>query len=201
MAEYSENNLSAVIQLGTSRQTFQREDFFDQPGNPLSEKQNSPGGYIKGGANYNLSERANVFFNAGYISRQPNFDAVFPGYANDINPDLKNEKITSFEAGYGFTSEKLKFNVNVYSTNWGNRFITRSNAFTQGQDGTAQLKDIDVTHKGLELEGSYKLTNATNLKAMLSLGDWTYSKDFTYEEFDDNQRSVGTGTLYLKTQK
>ena len=201
MAEYSENNLSAVIQLGTSRQTFQREDFFDQPGNPLSEKQNSPGGYIKGGANYNLSERANVFFNAGYISRQPNFDAVFPGYANDINPDLKNEKITSFEAGYGFTSEKLKFNVNVYSTNWGNRFITRSSAFTQGQDGTAQLKDIDVTHKGLELEGSYKLTNATNLKAMLSLGDWTYSKDFTYEEFDDNQRSVGTGTLYLKDTK
>ena len=51
MAEYNDANLSAVLQAGVSNQSFQREDFFDQPRNPLSEKKNIGGGYIKGGAN------------------------------------------------------------------------------------------------------------------------------------------------------
>ena len=201
MAEYTDDKLSAVLQLGTSNQSFQREDFFAQTTNPISEKKNIGGGYIKGGANYNFNEKSNVFFNTGYISRQPQFDAVFPGFQNDVYPDLKNEEIKSFELGYGYVSDKLTLNINVYSTNWGNRFITRSNPFTQGTDGTAQLKDIDVTHKGLEIEGTYKLSNATTIKGMASLGDWTYDDNFTYEEFDENQVSQGTGTLYLKGAK
>ena len=36
---------------------------------------------------------------------------------------------------------------------------------------------------------------------MLSLGDWTYTKDFSAELFDENQQSIGTGTLYLKGAK
>ena len=201
MAEYTDDKLSAVLQLGTSNQSFQREDFFAQTTNPISDKKNIGGGYVKGGANYNFNEKSNVFFNTGYISRQPQFDAVFPGFQNDVYPDLKNEEIKSFELGYGYVSDKLTLNINVYSTNWGNRFITRSNPFTQGTDGTAQLKDIDVTHKGLEIEGTYKLSNATTIKGMASLGDWTYDDNFTYEEFDENQVSQGTGTLYLKGAK
>ena len=36
---------------------------------------------------------------------------------------------------------------------------------------------------------------------MLSIGDWRYTKDFEAELFDDNQQSIGTGTLYLKGAK
>ena len=36
---------------------------------------------------------------------------------------------------------------------------------------------------------------------MLSIGDWTYTKDFEAELFDDNQQLVGTGTLYLEGAK
>ena len=36
---------------------------------------------------------------------------------------------------------------------------------------------------------------------MLSAGDWKYTKDFSAELFDDNQQSIGTGTLYLKDAK
>ena len=66
-----------------------------------------------------------MFFNAGFISRQPNFDAVFPNYANEINPDLQNEEIKSVELGYGFIGSNFKANVNLYSTLWGNRFVTK----------------------------------------------------------------------------
>ena len=36
---------------------------------------------------------------------------------------------------------------------------------------------------------------------MLSLGDWTYDKNFTAEIFDDNQQSLGNSTLYLEGLK
>ena len=201
MVEYGGDKLTAVVQAGLSNQAFQRIDYFDQVGNPESEVQNQGGGYIKGGANYNIDEKQNVFFNTGFISRQPQFDAVFPNFANKINPDLQNEEITSFELGYGFVGSDFSFNINAYSTTWGNRFVTRSLSNQQGVDGSAQFKDIDVVHNGIEFEGKYRLSNATKFKGMLSIGDWRYTKDFSAELFDDNQQSIGTGTLYLKDAK
>ena len=201
LVEYNNETISAVLQVGGSNQSFQRIDYFDQPGNPESDTKNQGGGYIKGGANYNIDDKQNVFFNAGVISRQPQFGAVFPNYANDVNPDLQNEEIKSFELGYGFIGNNFKVNVNAYSTVWGNRFVQRSLSNQQGVDGSAQFKDIDVSHKGIELETSYNPTDRLRLKGMLSIGDWRYTKDFAAELFDDQQQSIGTGTLYLKDAK
>ena len=201
MVEYGGDKLTAVVQAGLSNQAFQRIDYFDQVGNPESEVQNQGGGYIKGGANFNIDEKQNVFFNTGFISRQPQFGAVFPNYANEINPDLQNEEITSFELGYGFSANDFSFNINAYTTTWGNRFVQRNLSNQQGVDGSAQFKNIDVVHNGIEFEGKYRLSNATKFKGMLSIGDWRYTKDFEAELFDDQQQSIGTGTLYLKDAK
>jgi len=202
LVEYADDDkLTAVLQAGLSNQSFQREDFFDQPALPISDTHNQGGGYLKGGANYNLNEQSNVFFNVGVISRQPQFDAVFPNFANNINEDLQNEEIRSVELGYGFIGKKLSFNVNAYSTSWGNRFITTSLFGAQGDQGTAQFRNIDVQHNGVEFEGTYRPTSNLKFRGMLSVGDWRYTKDFTSELFDANQQSVGTGTLYLKDAK
>ncbi len=202
MVEYSsDDKLTAVLQAGYSNQSFQREDYFDQPANPVSDTNNMGGGYVKGGANFNFNAKSNIFFNTGFISRQPQFDAVFPGFANDINPDLQNEEITSFELGYGYTSSSFDLNVNVYSTNWGNRFVTRSLSNQQGVDGTAQFKNIDVVHNGIEVEAKYRASNRLSFVGMLSIGDWEYTKDFDAQLFDDNQQLIGTGTLYTKGAK
>jgi outer membrane cobalamin receptor len=201
MVEYQGDKLTAVLQGGKSNQSFQREDFFDQPKNPISEVHNQGGGYVKGGANLNLNEKSNVFFNAGMISRQPQFDAVFPNFANNVNADLQNEEIKSLEVGYGFTSGKVDVNINAYSTNWGNRFITRALFNAQGDQGTAQFKDIDVQHNGIELESTFRASRRLTLQGMLSVGDWRYTKDFTSTLFDANQQQIGEGTLYLKDAK
>lgn len=202
LVEYSsDNKLTAVIQGGVSNQSFQREDFFDQVGNSLSVNKNQLGGYVKGGANYNFSEKSNVFFNAGYISRQPLFDAVFPGFANDLNPDLQNEIIQSVELGYGFLGRYLTVNVNAYSTSWGNRFQSRTLAVSDTESGTAQFKDIDVLHQGIEMEATYRPIDGLKLRSSLSIGDWRYTKDFTSTIFDDNQNEIGTGTLYTNGAK
>ena len=48
--EYQEEDkFSAIIQYGISNQNYQREDYFDQPDNPISDKENKLGGYLKGG--------------------------------------------------------------------------------------------------------------------------------------------------------
>ena len=202
MVEYNKDGrYNAVLQAGVSNQAYQREDFFDQPENPISDVHNQMGGYVKGGANYNLDEKNNVFFNAGLISRQPQFDAVFPNYANNVNEDLQNEEIRSVELGYGYVDRDLTLNVNAYATNWGNRFVSRSLTNAQGVDGFAQFKDIDVQHNGIELEAKHNTTDRLTLKGMLSVGDWRYTKDFTSTLFDDQQNEIGTGTLYLKDAK
>ena len=113
MAEYNGDVFTAVVQAGTSSQSYQREDYFDQPANPISDKKSIGGGYLKGGVNYNIRDVSNIFANGGLISRQPLFDAVFPNYQNDVNPNLQNEKINSLEVGYGFNNGKLKFDINV----------------------------------------------------------------------------------------
>lgn len=202
MVEYNnDGKLTAVVQAGSSSQSFQRVDYFAQPSNPESETQVQPGGYVKGGANYNMNDKMNIFFNAGYISRQPNFDAVFPNFANAINPDLQNEEITSFELGYGYVSNTFKANVNLYTTTWGNRFISRGFTTDAGVDGTAQFRNVDVLHNGIEIEASWRPTSDLSIRAMASLGDWSYTNDFDAAIFDDQQNEVGTGTLYLSGVK
>lgn len=202
LVEYNnETTFTAVLQAGISNQGFQREDFFDQPQNMLSDQVNLAGGYVKGGANFNFDARSNVFFNAGFISRQPLFDAVFPNFANNTNPNLQNEIITSFELGYGYVTNSFKLNVNAYTTNWGNRFVTRGVPLTGGVTGTAQFDDVDVNHMGVEVEAEYRYNNNLKFRGMLSAGDWRYTQDFDAQVFDDQNQPVGTATLYVKDSK
>ncbi|GAA5521707.1 TonB-dependent receptor [Aliifodinibius salicampi] len=196
MVEYDTDQFSAVLQGGLSNQGYQREDFFAEPGNALSEEKNVLGGYVKGGANYNISDRHNVFANAGFISRQPLFDAVFPNFQNDINPDLQNEQITSVELGYGYSSYWLDVSLNLYSTVWGNRFIEDSFPNEGGTFGTAQFDDVDQRHNGIELETTTRPTENLTLEGMLSIGDWKYNNNFEATLFDDDRNQIGTATLY-----
>jgi outer membrane cobalamin receptor len=205
LVEYNDNDqLTAVLQAGVSNQAYSREDYFDQPGNPISETSNLMGGYVKGGANYNIDEKSNVFANAGLISRQPLFDAVFPGFANNINEDLENEEIMSLELGYGYTTDDLTVNVNAYNTNWGNRFISRGVPVVVNDsttvDGTAQFSGINVVHRGLELETKYRPTSDLTVTGMVSLGDWRYTDNFEAEVFDDQNNPVEGQQFTLYTE-
>jgi len=202
LIEYSSDskNFTAVLQGGISNQGYQREDFFSNADNPLSDKVNSTGGYVKGGANYNLNENHNVFFNTGIISRQPLYDAVFLGFTNDVNPDLQNEEIVSFELGYGYFGRDLDVKLNAYSTTWGNRFVT-TGFEVNGDEFDAQFDDVSQRHIGVELETKYRVTNALKVRGMLSVGDWRYTDNFTGEIYDDNRNLIEEGTLYTKDVK
>ncbi|MFC6997434.1 TonB-dependent receptor [Rufibacter roseus] len=181
-AEYKTGPLAAFVSLAASNTSYQRVDRFrylaDDP-NRTSEKVNFFGYQTKGGANYNLTENHNVFANVGYFTKAPFFTTVFPGRdfsanQNVPNADAENEKILSYELGYGYRSSVFNANVNLYRTTWKDRTLSRN--FT-GQDGNpvfVNLLGVNALHQGVEVDFRYEPIRRVTLTGMLSVGDWTW---------------------------
>ncbi|NLR92615.1 TonB-dependent receptor [Flammeovirga agarivorans] len=194
--EYSKDRLSAFVSAAVSQTTYVRYDFFNYtPENQKSDNYNFLGYSAKGGVNYNLTDNHNVFFNTGYISRAPFFRSVFPNYTNDGNKDAENEKILSFELGYGYRSAKFNANVNIYHTQWKDRSFTR----TVNQDFTANLLGVNATHQGIEVDAKYKVNHKLSFYGMLSVGDWRWDNDLNNVPiYDQNNQVVDSVNVFIK---
>ncbi|MES2813162.1 MAG: TonB-dependent receptor [Bacteroidota bacterium] len=212
--EYNTGNLTAFIQGAVSQQGFKRVDFFKyKTSNPLSSTdfEKLLGGNVKGGFNYNINEKMNVFVNSGYYSKQPFFNAVYPNNASVVNENLTNEKIFGVEAGYGFRSSKFNANLNLYRTSWKDRFIRITtnidhdlNGTTAAIPGNAFLQGVEQIHMGAELDFVFKPFEKLAINGMASYGDWKYGSNVTANYQDDNNvvitnpsGDVFTETLYI----
>jgi outer membrane cobalamin receptor len=155
---------------------------------------------VKGGANYNLTDNHNVFFNAGYFERQPDFDAVFLNYINLVNDNAVNEKVLSFELGYGYRSGIITANINGYYTKWGDKTFTKSfPSDVQGEYWIANILGVDATHMGVEMDFVARPIEKMEIKGFLSLGDWRWDSDIlNVGVFDENQVQRETVNLYVK---
>ena len=202
--EYKKEKLSAFLQFAASSKGYQRVDYFQYSGAAqTSDVQTFIGGNLKGGMNFNIDDNNNVFFNAGYYSRQPGFDAIFQQYSNLVNPDAKNETVLGLEVGYGYKSESFNAHVNAYRTQWDNRNIYGS--FTRFGGTFAQTvvaKNINEIHQGIELDFTAKASDKLKFNGMVSYGDFHYNNDEADVEFyDANLALQGTATAYLKDVK
>ena len=205
--EYSRDNLTAFLQAAISQQGFQRVDEFKYlTSNPLSETdyENILGGNVKGGANYNINEQHNVFVNAGYYSKQPFFNAVYPNNQSVVNGNLVNETIIGYEAGYGFRSSIFTVNVNLYSTQWKDRYQRSSDNVADNVGGYYDFSGITEVHTGVEVEGRARVTDKFRVNAMFSYGDWRYKGNSISNRYDVNNNPIAGGTsttLYLDKVK
>ncbi|OEK09354.1 TonB-dependent receptor [Flavivirga aquatica] len=211
--EYKKDKVSAFVQGAISQQGFQRVEYFlETPENRETDWENIIGGNVKGGLNFNIDDNHNVFANAGFYSRQPNFDAVWINFRNELNPNLKNETILGFELGYGLRLDNFKASVNLYRTSWKDRFLNISSSFdvngtpnnrNDDTQANANLLGIQQVHTGVEFEGSYKINDFVSLNGMLSVGNWEYSGNVNATYFDDGNQPIVVGgveqseTLYL----
>lgn len=203
--EYSKNDLSAFISLAASNTSYKRIDHFsylDSDPNQETDFQHFFGYSAKGGANYNIDEKHNVFANVGYFERAPFMNSVFLNNLNDINADAENQKIFSAELGYGFRSSKFSANVNVYHTRWNDRSLTRSFQNQDGSFGSANILGVNAIHQGIELDFNYRPTDRLTITGMASFGDWQWDNDVTgVQIFDDEQNLVSTIDLYIEDLK
>lgn len=151
-----------------------------------------PGFTIKGGANYNLTEKMNLFINLGYLSKAQRFNNVFD-YNNTLFKNIENEKVSAFELGYSFYNSRFTFNANTYYTVWKNKPTDRAITIKiEDRDYSVNINDMNARHMGLELEFAVKILRNLSFEALLSLGDWKWTSSDTARIYDDNGIQVGT---------
>lgn len=202
LVEYTgSDKFSAVLQAGTTRQLAYSENFLYSAPEHRSRDIIVNGGYLKGGINYNISDRSNIFANLGTI-KKPKYlrggllTNIVGGFdeAENIDP----EEITSFEVGYGFLSSNLKANLNFYSINWGGRTLSRTSG--SGADAVRYVYNgVEQLHSGFEAEVIWYPTSQLKLRGMATIGDHKYNKNFTGTGFDVNtdQPNGDTSITYL----
>ena len=176
--EYNQDKLSAFISGGASNTGYWRYDrMYYSKDKAKSSTKNYLGGNIKGGANYNLTENHNVFVNAGYINRAPMFDTSFINSqtSHDRNPDAKNEKIMSFELGYGYRSRFFTANLNGYYTRWMDKALYDSGTTADGLRWAMNMTGANADHWGVEFDFVAKPLNWLDITGMFSWGDWRWS--------------------------
>ena len=127
---------------------------------------------VKAGANFNLDEYNNVFFNTGYISKAPRFDNIYTR-SNTLQEYIKNEEVKAIEGGYSFRSSLFSANINTYFTVWENKPSVISEKF--GVDTYSDVVQMNALHKGVEVDWVYKFNQKINIEGLLSLGDWTWT--------------------------
>ena len=205
-AEADFGALTAFVSAAVSNKSYSRVEYFLEPNTGWKEEYsgtqspwtNFMGFSIKGGANYNLNPNHNVFINTGYFTNQPDFRNVYYNYTNDANTTAPNEKILSFEVGYGYRSRIISGNVNGYYTTWKDK--TRTLGYTDnGVDKFANLTGINARHMGIEIDFNSRPVRKLSLNGMLSLGDWKWMNDIIDAKFfDSNNTLVSTQSIYIK---
>jgi iron complex outermembrane receptor protein len=198
-AEYSKDNLSAFLAGSVSNTWNTRVDRFNYANeeDQTSETVSVLGYNAKVGANYNIDENNNAFFNAGYYSRAPFFNFLFQNYQNVLSDNVVNEKALAFEGGYQFKSKRVATKVNAYYTQWRDKTLLSGRIPTaDGGTTRALINGQGALHKGVEVEFKTKPTSKLDLGGLLSIGDWKWQGDVFATLQSDIDQSIDTVSVY-----
>ncbi|MGV8947741.1 MAG: TonB-dependent receptor, partial [Lutibacter sp.] len=179
--EYNKEALSSFISLSGSNTSNWREDrFYYNKNEAKSETVDFLGYSAKGGANYNIDSKHNVFANVGTISRAPFFSGgafLQSTTSNVTNPNAVNEKAFSYEFGYGFRSANLSANLNLYNTLWKDKTLVRAINANSPESLVANMEGVNALHQGIELDFNAKPLEGLTITGMISYGDWNWKDD------------------------
>lgn len=149
-----------------------------------------PGFTAKGGINYNIDARNNIFLNMGYISRAPRFSNVFDNDNKEFL-DIRNEVVQSIELGYSYNSQTIALNVNTYLTNWKNKPLNQGIYATfEDESYPVNINGIDALHMGVELEFAWKPIPSLQWDRILSWGDWRWTSADTAFIYDQSNNLI-----------
>ena len=206
--EYTQQLYTLYATAGYSMITYDYTDHFKKSstGGERMVKTDWIGGYqFKGGASYRLTDKIDLFANAGYVSKVPIFDQVI----NDVNgtkvEDPKNEKFLSFELGINskLLEDKVTLKLNGYYTNWMDRAQSVNVINSDGTDGLVRLDGINATYAGAEFEGAYQPARFVRFDVAFSQGFWKYTDNVSGSYISDfsDPTSVVNYNYYIKDLK
>ncbi|MDX5345829.1 MAG: TonB-dependent receptor [Hymenobacteraceae bacterium] len=162
-----------------------------------------PGYTVKAGANYNLNEFNNIFFNMGYLNRAQFFKYIFDEFTGDKIQNPTNEKVVSLEVGYGIRRETFKANFNSYYTMWFDRSTSTSlrDPLTEEMNYYS-ITGLNARHMGVELELGQEITRQLQVNAAISIGDWVWQSEdavarVTTEAGVPSERKINVNGLHV----
>lgn len=175
--EWANDEFSVFAQGSLSNQSYKREDRGNFAETRESKTVNKTGYNVKGGASWTFIEGNTIFANAGKYSRQPFLDNIYPSYSDNTelaDPEVDNEEIVGFEAGYRFETGNFQVNLNAYHTKWENRFLNASGSYQDIENATFLFSDIAQLHKGLEIDAKWRVMQDLTLTGYATAGNWEY---------------------------
>jgi hypothetical protein len=159
----------------------------------------------KAGVTYKMNGRNYFHVYAGYLTKAPHSRDAFlsPRTRNELASNLKNEKISSFEAGYNYRSPNLVFQATAYLTN----FKDKVKAFSFYSDEDRSFvnyvaKGLNSQHAGIELAAEYKVTSTLKINCAGTLNQNVYTSRPTATATPDNgvtsvQSNLNGQTVYI----
>ncbi|MDE6340216.1 MAG: TonB-dependent receptor, partial [Muribaculaceae bacterium] len=128
-----------------------------------------------------------------------------PETSNAINPNPRNEKIGSFEIGYGYHSPIFSMTLNGYYTKWMDRCDRDTQKRAQINDGpmkgqyySMSLEHVNAQHIGVEFDFALNPTRWMEIQGMFSWGDWKWlnnPKGYYYNEQGQPLSNLYNGTV------
>jgi len=148
---------------------------------------------FKGGVNYNVTERSNVFLNLGYLSKAPVFNNVYEKYSIALLHEIKNEYIKAIELGYSYNSRLFALNTNAYYTVWENK-PGRPVSYPINDDemGYGNIQGMDALHMGIEFDFAYNILKNLKFQGLASIGNWKWTSADSVRLYNDNNQLVQT---------
>jgi iron complex outermembrane recepter protein len=198
--EYNNTSISAFVAGTISSTRYQRKDWYNYVSDVKSQPLRREGFDLKAGAVYNFNARNHIYVNTGFYSKEPYYKFVFVNFSNAIARDLRNERITAAEAGYGFSDRHSSIRLNVYSTYWMDKsLLSMENVQLIDSSMTrALVRGLNALHNGIELEAHTVINHRLNLGMSATVGNWKWQNDVNAELYDDNQSPAGTTEVYAK---
>ncbi len=150
-----------------------------------------PGFVAKAGANYNLDENFNIFFNMGHLQIAPRFTSVFD-FSNNEYKDTRPQLVDAIEVGYGYHARKFAANINGFYTSWKNKPYSRSANDPDKGFVNYNINGVNELHQGIELDLTFKIMRQLSLEGAVSTGDWRYKSGGTVILYSENGDSLGS---------
>ncbi len=187
--QFRYNKLEFFVSGSVTNTQYQRVGIYQNGGFPdtsvgKGQKLNFLGFGVKSGVTYKVSGKHLLKINSGYITRAPSLRNTFSNSRENHNvvPDITEEKIASLDMSYIFRSPIIKAKITGYYTK-----IREANEISFffadgiGGDNVAFVQEIlqgvDKQHFGTELGVEAQVTPTIKLKAVASVGQFTYANN------------------------
>lgn len=193
-AEYSLNNTDIFVAGNVSNTMFwrtgnMRNGKFADNSFGDSEKTSFTNFGGKIGATQKITGRHYVSVNAMYETRTPKVRNAFTSARtrNVVVPGLKKETVYSGEATYSYRSPFISGRLTGYYT----KFEDQMNVLNfyndaEGTFGNYIMSGVDKQHMGIEFGIEAKVLPELKVKAVASIGEYTYTSNPTASLYQDN---------------